>query len=156
MLLSAITLTNLVCCEVSCANLAMAGKIRSATALVPDRIRSGPIRSTMSARWWAVHLLTAACRWLQKKHSCLVKTHHGAHSSPPALYQTRHASSLESATASTLLVGKHLFWLNREHLVEHRQIISFKRRIHLIKLHLIHLKSQTMRTQMKKRKITFI
>lgn len=65
-LLSAIALTNLVCCEVSCANLAMAGKIRSATALVPDRIRSGPMRSTMSARCWAAHLLTAACRWLQK------------------------------------------------------------------------------------------
>ena len=92
-------LTNLVCCELSCANLAMAGKIRSATTLVPDRIRSGPIRSTMSDRCWAVHLLTAECRWLKKTQRLSKNSSQELNSSIYVLYQIRHTSFLFSSSA---------------------------------------------------------
>lgn len=159
MLILTINLTNLVCCELSCANLAIAGKIRSATALVPHRIRSGPIRSTMSERCWAVHRLTAECRWLKKTQLLSKNSSQEPNSSIYVLYQIWYTSflfsSLASSTTSTLLIRRHLSWLYREDIVEQRQITLFKRIIHLIKIRFIHLKTQTTRTQMKKEKLYY-
>ena len=51
-------------------NWAIAGRIRSVTSLIPDKIRPGPIFCTMMSRNWAVTFLTWT--FLCLKH-CIIK-----------------------------------------------------------------------------------
>ena len=65
--------THLVSGELSWANLAAAGNIRSAISFVPDKTRSGSINSTTSDKCWAAHLLTAMCKWLEETCSITIE-----------------------------------------------------------------------------------